>query len=519
MSKFGQLVKRCQFREVKDALGSGNFGTVYRAFDTHMKKLVALKILGKGKQMEANYKREVQGFFKWSTRSRDRRSCQKRLDWAPKQPKMVRLPHKSVCVIGGGAAGLCAAKHLIDNGFKVVVYEQQSEIGGTWVYSEKTDVFSSLYEKMITNIPKEIMRFEDYPFETKDASSFVPHQEVLAYLQRYSASFRHVIKCNTTVVKVERNNNSWQVTTRPVQSTGQENESTQEFDAVFVCNGHFAQPRILGCAKKLKIPWIHCHNYRKPDGYKGQNVLIIGGGPSGTDVAIQISQFAKSVHLLYDQKIKYVLPPNVQCHSRLGDVSDDGKTFLLESGEELKNVDSVIFCTGYTYDVPFFDSTDKNSKKLVEVKGNGSYIAPLYQHCVHPSYPNSLYFIGLCWSLIPFVLFDHQIQYCIALMMSQVPVPSQEEMWNFEENRLRELKKNAQPVKFYHRMHTAQWVYFELLSKVANRPHTLPPVAKAIYEHVHDQRQVNLTTYKANRYRIVDENTFEFTPVIDQVFD
>ncbi|CAD5205702.1 unnamed protein product [Bursaphelenchus okinawaensis] len=58
MSRFGQLMKRFQFREVEDALGSGNFGTVYRAFDTHMKKLVALKILGKGKKMEANYKHE-----------------------------------------------------------------------------------------------------------------------------------------------------------------------------------------------------------------------------------------------------------------------------------------------------------------------------------------------------------------------------------------------------------------------------------------------------------------------------
>ena len=47
-----------------------------------------------------------------------------------------------VCVIGGGAAGLSAARHLTSelDVFDVQVFEQSSRVGGTWVYSENTGI-------------------------------------------------------------------------------------------------------------------------------------------------------------------------------------------------------------------------------------------------------------------------------------------------------------------------------------------------------------------------------------------
>lgn len=41
-------------------------------------------------------------------------------------------------MIGAGAAGLCAARHLVGNSkFEMTIYEQTSEIGGIWVYDER----------------------------------------------------------------------------------------------------------------------------------------------------------------------------------------------------------------------------------------------------------------------------------------------------------------------------------------------------------------------------------------------
>ena len=55
---------------------------------------------------------------------------------------------KNICIIGAGAAGLCAAKRCIAAGHRIKIYEQCSALGGTWVYNEQVGIHSSMYEKM-----------------------------------------------------------------------------------------------------------------------------------------------------------------------------------------------------------------------------------------------------------------------------------------------------------------------------------------------------------------------------------
>lgn len=44
----------------------------------------------------------------------------------------------NIAIIGAGAAGLAAARQCLDknNGFTCTVFEQASQLGGTWVYSD-----------------------------------------------------------------------------------------------------------------------------------------------------------------------------------------------------------------------------------------------------------------------------------------------------------------------------------------------------------------------------------------------
>lgn len=41
-----------------------------------------------------------------------------------------------IAVIGAGTSGLCAAKHCLQHGFQVTVYEQNDTIGGIWYYTD-----------------------------------------------------------------------------------------------------------------------------------------------------------------------------------------------------------------------------------------------------------------------------------------------------------------------------------------------------------------------------------------------
>lgn len=58
-----------------------------------------------------------------------------------------------IAVIGAGTAGICAAKHALENDFEVTVFEQAAQVGGTWVYTDTVgknefglDVHSSMYQ-------------------------------------------------------------------------------------------------------------------------------------------------------------------------------------------------------------------------------------------------------------------------------------------------------------------------------------------------------------------------------------
>ena len=65
---------------------------------------------------------------------------------------------KKVAIIGAGASGLCAAKHFLSSNtnqiqvhFEVTIFEQNSVLGGTWVYEEIKEgekCFSSVYRNL-----------------------------------------------------------------------------------------------------------------------------------------------------------------------------------------------------------------------------------------------------------------------------------------------------------------------------------------------------------------------------------
>ena len=82
-----------------------------------------------------------------------------------------------VAVVGGGAAGLAAAKELRAEGHTPVVFEQGTDVGGVWVYDPRVEsddvtgtdpsrakVHGSMYASLRTNLPREVMGYPSFPF-------------------------------------------------------------------------------------------------------------------------------------------------------------------------------------------------------------------------------------------------------------------------------------------------------------------------------------------------------------------
>lgn len=62
-----------------------------------------------------------------------------------------------VCIVGAGTAGLSALKNSLEHsGLEVVCYEQDKQLGGTWVYQEQNDTTKLDEEKVHSSMYKNL---------------------------------------------------------------------------------------------------------------------------------------------------------------------------------------------------------------------------------------------------------------------------------------------------------------------------------------------------------------------------
>ena len=92
-----------------------------------------------------------------------------------------------------------------------------------------------------------------------------------------------------------------------------------------------------------------------------------------------------------------------------------------------KNVDSVLFCTGYSYSFPFLDTLDP------PLIGDGTHVQNLYQHLIYRSNP-TLAFPTLQQRIIPFPMAEAQSSVLSRLWSNRISLPSDIEMKAWEED-------------------------------------------------------------------------------------
>ncbi|KAK7406236.1 hypothetical protein VNO78_07857 [Psophocarpus tetragonolobus] len=392
---------------------------------------------------------------------------------------------RRVAVIGAGAAGLVAARELRREGHDVVVFEQGKQVGGTWVYSGEVEsdllgldpkrsiVHSSLYASLRTNLPRECMGFRDYPFRKKegkkgrDGRRFPLHTEVLMYLQDFAAHFEiaQLVRFQTEVVFVRfAQPGKWKVTstsphTLPVDDI---------YDAVIVCNGHFVLPRLAHIPGINAWPGkqMHSHNYRTPESFQDQVVVLIGSSASAVDISRDIATVAKEVHIaarsVEDDKLgKVPGHENLWLHSMIDSVHEDG-TVVFQDGNAV-GADFIIHCTGYKYDFPFLETNG-------EVTVDDNRVGPLYKHVFPPALAPWLSFVGLPWKVVPFPLFELQSKWIAGILSNRIALPSKEEMTKDIEAFYSSLEASGTPKRYTHNLALHQWDYMNWIADQCGLP-------------------------------------------------
>ncbi|KAI7746876.1 hypothetical protein M8C21_018037 [Ambrosia artemisiifolia] len=382
----------------------------------------------------------------------------------------------NVAVIGAGVSGLVTARELLRQNHRVTVFEKSNQIGGTWVYNDqvevdncldldpnRTIVHSSIYKSLRTNLPRPLMGFSDFSFEDKsygDPRLFPGHEEVLRFLQDFAKEFGvgEVIRFNSEVVRAELRGGGFVVEWWTTEG-GYEEEC---FDAVVVCNGHHTEPRVADNVPGIQ-EWsrkqIHSHNYRVPEPYQDQVVVVIGSGASAFDISREIATTAKEVHLSSRSSNVKVTKldgyENIWQHMMIKRVYDDG-TIEFQDGYSIV-ADAILHCTGYKFHFPFLRIND-----MVHVDDNR--VGPLYKHVFLPQLAPRLAFVGLTFNNgVVFRLVELQAKWIALALSGKISLPSKDEMLAYIHKFYQEMDETGIPKRNTHSL-SFQFEYVDWLA-------------------------------------------------------
>jgi cation diffusion facilitator CzcD-associated flavoprotein CzcO len=212
-------------------------------------------------------------------------------------------PSPRACVVGAGPCGLTTVKNLLAEGIDFVCYEEASAVGGNWVYDDSSDR-RSVYKATRLISSKRLSDFEDFPMP-EDYPDFPSHRQMLDYFNTYAARFKLLPKIvlNTRVESAKRRDDGrWSV-----ETSGPGGKHIETFDHLFICSGHHRDPLMPDYPGTFTGRSLHSREYKRPEPFTGERVLVVGGGNSACDIAVDVSRVAASVALSMREGY-YILP-------------------------------------------------------------------------------------------------------------------------------------------------------------------------------------------------------------------
>jgi hypothetical protein len=209
-----------------------------------------------------------------------------------------------ICVIGAGPCGITAAKNLADKGFDdLVVFDRGTVVGGNWVFDAESG-HSSVFETTHIISSKKYSQYDDFPMP-EDYPDYPSHRHLAAYFQAYADHFdvTRRVRFRTTVERCEPrlHETGWDVTW-----SGAEGTRTERFDVLVVANGHHWDPRMPDYPGEFAGRMLHSHEFKRAAPFAGERVLVLGGGNSACDVAVETARVAARVDLSWRRGYRIV---------------------------------------------------------------------------------------------------------------------------------------------------------------------------------------------------------------------
>jgi putative flavoprotein involved in K+ transport len=175
-------------------------------------------------------------------------------------------------IIGGGQAGLATGYHMARRGLPFVILDASHRVGDQW--RRRWDSLRLFTSARYDSLPGMPFPAPPHSFPTKDAFA--------DYLESYAQRFELPVRSGVEVQGLTREGD------RFVATAG---DRRFEADNVVVAMGSYQKPWAPDFAAELDpdVVQIHSARYRNPGQLRPGGVLIVGGGNSGSEIAMELA--------------------------------------------------------------------------------------------------------------------------------------------------------------------------------------------------------------------------------------
>ncbi|NEC68542.1 NAD(P)/FAD-dependent oxidoreductase [Streptomyces sp. SID9727] len=181
---------------------------------------------------------------------------------------------RPVYVIGGGPGGLAAAAALRARGVRAVVLEKSGAVGASW---------RGHYDRLHLHTTRRWSALPGLPMPRR-FGRWVARDNVVRYLEKYAEHHELEVITGVEVSRIDRaaDGTGWRLSA----SGGRELTGR----AVVVATGFNHTPRLPDWPGRETFTGdlLHASDYRSPAPYAGRNVLVVGVGNTGAEIAVDL---------------------------------------------------------------------------------------------------------------------------------------------------------------------------------------------------------------------------------------